>query len=278
MPGTVETLDLAVIGDSRRSGLAALAAEANDAADFEQRLQADGLRASVARGGLLNDAKSLFDRLRGRRLMADLGVFPARVDWLGFHVPQGGSGKLTLAATTEGKGTLGLTLAGFGGGEERTFMLETEDDFGERKECFHLGVDVEVRLRTFAEGGAAEANTMQVDVQQLLRMYLRAEPVCPLCFSGPEKPLRAKPSGDGWDLTADSQGLTKKYSYELGETQKLEVGLDLPLVKTVLKPAVEMSRTLKGACTASYTFPGGACFTGYRMIGRPLDLPFWGRT
>ena len=273
-----ETLDLPIEEDAPQQGLAAIAAsiEGDDAAEFQRRLDASGLRASTARS-LLDDIGLILARLRGRREVEDLGTHTVRLDWLGFHVPQGGTGTLTLKATMEGKSSVHLTFMGFGGGMRRDITLSAERDFGARDRCFYLGVSLEVRLRTFAEGGTTEANVLQVDVEQLLGSYLRPESVCPLCFATQDrKPLRALPTGRGWDLAADEKGITETISYELSTAMELEVGLEIPLLHSTLKPAVAMNRVVKSVCSASYKFPGRSRFTGYRMIGKPLDLTFWG--
>jgi hypothetical protein len=170
-----------------------------------------------------------------------------------------------------------LKFMGFGGGMRRDIKLSAERDFGARDRCFYLGVSLEVRLRTFAEGSSPEANVLQVDVERLLGNYLRSERVCPLCFAAQnQKPLRARPTGRGWDLAADEKGITETISYELGKAMELEVGLEIPLLHSTLKPAVAMNRVVKSVCSASYKFPGRGRFTSYQMIGKPLDLPFWG--
>jgi hypothetical protein len=278
MPDLEETLDLPVEADTPQQGLAAIAAsiKADDTAEFQRRLDASGLRASSARG-FLGDIGQILACLRGRREVEDLGTHTVRLDWLGFHVPQGGAGTLTLKATTEGKSSVHLKFMGFGGGMRRDITLSAERDFGAREQCFYLGVSVEVHLRTFAEGGSTEANVLQIDVERLLGSYLRPEPVCPLCFATQDrKPRRARPTGRGWDLAADEKGITETISYELSEAMELEVGLDIPLLHSTLKPAVTMNRVVKSVCSASYKFPGRGHFTGYQMTGKPLDLPFWG--
>lgn len=278
MPSLEETLDLPVESDTPQQGLAAIAAsiKGDDTTEFQCRLEASGLRASTARG-LLDDIGQILARLRGRREVEDLGMRTVRLDWLGFHVPQGGTGTLTLKATVEGKSSIHLKFMGFGGGMRRDITLSAERDFGARDRCFYLGVALEVRLRTFAEGGSAEANILQVDVDRMLGSYLRPEPVCPLCFAAQHrKPLRARPTGRGWDLTADEQGITETIGYELSKALELEVGLEIPLLHSTLKPAVAMSRVVKSVCSAAYKFPGGGRFAGYQMIGKLLDLPFWG--
>jgi hypothetical protein len=274
-----ESLDLPVVADTPLEGAASIAAavETDDPAEFQRRLAANDLRISSARGKLLDDAMRLLARLRGRREIADLGIHPARLDWLGFHVPPGGSGTLTLKESAEGKSSVQLKFMGFGGGSRRSITLSAERDFGAREQCFYLGVALDVRLRTFAEGGG-EADTLQVDIEQMTGSYLRAEPVCPLCFhSAARKPARAKRMGRGWDLTADDRGVTETIKYDLSEAFELEIGLEIPLLDAPLKPAVEMSRTVKSTCSASYKFPGGARFDAYQLIGNRLDLPFWGK-
>ncbi len=241
------------------------------------RLEANGLRPSSARLASMGDVMQLLDRLRARKEVANFGSHEVKVDWLGFHVPQGGTGSLTLKATREGGSSVNLKFLGFGGGARRAVTLTAERDFGDREGCFYLGVTLELGLRAFAEGGASEANVLQVDIERLVGSYLRSEPACPLCFADRRKPLRARPTGRAWDLTADAKGLTETIGYDLEEALELEVGFDIPLASSALKPAVEISRSVKSACSASYKFPGGVRFTGYQMIGKVLDLEFWGK-
>ena len=281
MTSNVEALDLPTLEDTALDGAAAIAeaVQEDDADAFEQRLRAADLPASSTRADFLDDALRLFARLRGRRLVADLGVFPVEVNWLGFHVPPGGSGQLKLAATQQGKSSVQLKLMGLGGGTRRNISFAAEHDFGARKECFYLGQKLEVRVRTFAEGGAKEANALQVDIENTLDRYLRRLPACPLCFDSPAgKPPLAKATGQGWDLTGDMQGITETIKYELEEALELEVGLEIPLLQSTLKPAAEMSRVIKSVCSASYDFPGGAQFSSYQLVGKRVDLPFWGKS
>lgn len=278
-----EILDLPIEEDTELEGIASLAGsiasedEIEASEDFERLLAENGMRASRSRAGLLDEARRLLRRFRSRRLVADLGSHEVKLDWLGFHVPQGGKGRLVLGSSAEDKALLKLTFMGFGGGARRRVSVSAKRDFGERTSCFYLGSTVPVRILSFAEDGAEEANALQVDVGEPSGNYLRAEEACPLCFgAGHKKPVRAKPTGQGWDLSEDEKGMSETLSYELSRVWQFEVGLEIPLLGSPLKPAIEMSRSFTSSCVASYEFPPGSRFTSYELIGSRLNLPFWG--
>lgn len=278
-----EILDLPVVENTELDGMASLADsidcedEAEAGRQFQNVLEEHGLRASGARGVRIDQALRLFKWFRSRRLVEDLGCHEVDLDWLGFHVPQGGTGRLVLGHSNTEESLLKLTFLGFGGGSRLRYSVSAKRDFGLRSTCFYLGTRVSVRLRTFAENGAAEANVMQVDIGEPVNDYLRPAPDCPLCFrSAGCKPAKAKPSGQSWDLRADGQGISETLTYELSKTWQFEASLKIPVLKTDLKPAIEMTRSIASSCSVAYEFPGGRRFTGYELIGSRLNLPFWG--
>lgn len=271
-----------VLEDTALEGTAAvverLEQEDEDTASAELQRYLD--RQEVGRAGDRGILQDLLDQFRGVRQVADLGTHPTRLEWLAFHVPPGGSGHLTLEVVGTQRAAVELKVMGLGGGSGRTFTLGAERDLGSRDRCFALGAWIDVRLRTFRGRGADAVEELRVDVEGVTNCYLEPLLPCPLCFTDPaRRPLRARPTGLGWDLASDDTGVTERLSVEFTRESELEVTLEIPGVPLAgLVPGVAMSREVRSRCEAEYVFPGGANYVAYELVGRRKDFPFWGRT
>ena len=83
-------------GDADNDGVAAALAEHVDAA---------GLDRPSARGNVLEVYRAIVQRIRGRHLVKDLGEHEFSIDWLSFHIPQGGKGQLENSRVQRGTAT-----------------------------------------------------------------------------------------------------------------------------------------------------------------------------
>ncbi|GGN85219.1 hypothetical protein GCM10010112_65420 [Actinoplanes lobatus] len=271
---------LPILEDAYLAGPAATLAEMDGADDvvvaaaIEERMTGYGLAVPGARGP--GGLQRLLDRLRGRVLRADLGVHPAEVPWLRFHVPPGGSAQLVLERQVERKGGVTLKFMGLGSGSGRSVTLGAEQDFGDRADCFTLGAKLDVRLRVYADDGR---DSVQVDVERVVGTSLASRVPCGFCFRAPEPGPQPRKLDREWDLEDDPHGLTETLTHETLNASDLEIGLEIPGVDLGgLTPGLTCSRSVTSTCTATYRFPGNACFRAYTEILPGLDLPFWGRS
>ncbi len=269
-----------IINEARLVGPAAILDEMSGADDaavaaaIEKRMNEYG----IAVPGELASAslRRLVDRLRGRRLLEDFGVHQAQVEWLRFHVPPGGTARLTLERKAERTGGVTLKFMGLGFGSGRSVALGAEHDFGDRTDCFSLGALVDVHLRTYTESDGRIA--VQVDVEGVAGISLASRMPCGLCFQPPEAGPVPRKQEHEWDLDDDPHGLTAKVTYETTDISDVEISPKIPEVELGgLIPGLSMNRSIMSSCVATYTFPGHACFRSYHEVPRRLDLPFWGR-
>jgi hypothetical protein len=275
--------ELCILDDDPLPGPAAVldACAGTDDADaafaLQDYMREAGVAVSGARFGL-GDIRRLVRRIRDRSLVRDLGAYPTNVEWLGFHVPPGGSASLALSQETARAGSVKLKVMGLGFGSGRSIKLGSAQNFGVRDRCFTLGVKLQIRLRTYTEHSGRE-DLLQVDVEQVLGSFLATPAACTWCFKAPAPGAVPREREREWDLTDDPTGLTETVTYELGESADVEIGLNLPGAGLgSLTPSVAVNRSFTSSCVAMYTFPGKARFTSYRQIPRALDLPFWGRS
>jgi hypothetical protein len=278
-PGLIILHDDVLTGPAAIVDELAQTEEEQIALELQNRLRKQGVALPGARG-LWDEFRRIVAKLRGRQLVSDLGVHEVRVDWMGFHVPPGGSASLKFETTASQEEGVQLKFMGLGFGSGRSISLASEQDFGDRERCFYLGVKLAVHLQTYAEDDGEDADSLQVDVVNVLGSYLRAPESCSLCFASPDHaPRRAQRTGREWDLTEDTRGLTETETFEFGEESELEVGLNIPIAGLdKFTPAVALSRKVSSRCVASYEFSGQACFTAYQLVGARKDFPFWGKT
>jgi hypothetical protein len=250
------------------------------AKELSRRLMDQGIAVPGDRKdlGLVAYLMGLLRRLRGRRLVRDLGVHKARLQWLSLHAPPGGTAHLKLARAATGEGGIILKFMGLGYGSGLEFKTTAEHDFGKRGQCFTLGSIVKVQLREYAEADADAQRTVQVDVVERIGTFLDSHERCPKCFTAPETGPQPRRLERTWDLTGDPHGLTEKWTHELTDSSEVEVGLDLPVLAMAdLTAGIAISRSVRSTCEASYVLPGGARFSTYCDLLPGLELPFWGR-
>jgi hypothetical protein len=279
-----EMFALEIVGERELAGPAATLDELLNhddeevAEELRKRLAGQGVAVPGDRKDLNLGAyiMGLLRRLRGRRLVRELGVHEARLQWLSFHTPPGGTAHLKLARSVTGEGGIILKLIGLGYGSGLEFKTTAELDFGERDQCFSLGSIVKVQLREYAEADARQ--TVQVDVVERIGTFLDSHERCPKCFTAPETGPQPRRLERTWDLTGDPQGLTEKWTHDLIDSSEIELGLDLPVLTAAgLTAGVAISRSVQSTFDANYILPGGARFSAYCDLLPGLDLPFWGR-
>jgi hypothetical protein len=277
---------LEIVEERELSGPAATLAELLEhddkqvAEELSRRLVDQGVAVPGDRKGLdlVAYLMGLLRRLRGRRLVRDLGVHEARLQWLSFHAPPGGTAHLKLARAATGEGGITLKFMGLGYGSGLELTTTAERDFGERGQCFSLGSIVKVRLREYAEADADARHTVQADVVERIGTFLDSHEHCPKCFTAPETGPQPRRLERTWDLMGDPHGLTETWTHELADSSEVELGLDLPVLATAgLTAGIAISRSVQSTCEANYVLPGGARFSAYCDLLPCFDLPFWGR-
>jgi len=127
--------------------------------------------------------RNLLNQFRGMTQVADLGTHPTKLEWLAFHVPQGGTGQLQLEVTGTQHAAVQLKVMGLGGGSGRTFTFGSERDLGTRDMCFALGAWIDVRLRTFRGREDDAPEELRVDVEAVTNSYVEPLLPCALCFT-----------------------------------------------------------------------------------------------
>lgn len=250
--------------------------DAHVAGALAEHMAQAGLDAPAKRGMVGDAYREIVRRIRGRRLIEDLGEHEFSIDWLGFHVPQGAKGqlKITSAGTTGYGVKLEVLGLGFGSGCRRTLTIN--EDFRERSQCLSLGQRVRAHVRSYADRGKATASLVQVDVLAVLADERRALEPCPECAAADEL-LDLEP-GAAHDLRGDPVGQVYQESIKLESDESVDVGLPLSIPGLKLKPSVSIKRSMQLECAVKYDLPGGHLYTPYLRSDGWTGLPVWRRT
>jgi hypothetical protein len=274
---------LQVLSDEPIQGPAAFV-EARPGTDPD--MLAEELRAHVLDSGIavpgargpIDAFRRMVERLRGRTLIQDLGEHSFPINWLTFHVPLGGKGKLRIANTEDTKLGVGIGLSGLGFGSGRRITLTVNQDFRLRNTCLRLSQLVRARILAYATDDSRRPAHLQVDVLKLLSRQSTALEKCPDCQGADaEDAYMLEQAGPAIDLSQDSVGQIHDEELLLEDDSELELGLPLSLPGLEVKPAVAVNRSIRLRCTIHYEFPGSHCFTPYRRLDGWADLPFWRR-
>jgi hypothetical protein len=273
---------LVILEDAPLEGTASVVERLGDEDDEAASLALDQHldQQEVGKAGDRGMVRNLLDKFRRMREVADLGTHPTKLEWLAFHVPPGGTGQLQFEVAGTQHAAVQLKVMGLGGGSGRKVTFGAERDLGVRDQCFALGAWIDVRLRTFRGRDDDAPEELRVDVEAVTNSYVEPLQPCALCFSAAaRRPLRARPTGTGWDLTSDDKGVTERLTVEFTREAEMEVTLAFPGVSLGgLVPGIAMNREVRSRCEALYMFPGRANFVGYELVGRRKDFPFWGRS
>lgn len=236
----------------------------------------NGIAVPGARGPI--DAfRRIVRRIRGRTITEDLGEHELSINWLTFHVPMGGKGKLHLANSEESELGIQLGLLGLGFGSGRRVTLSINQDFRERNHCLRLSQLVRARVLRHTTDNYRDPAQIQVDVLELLAHQAATLEQCTDCLSAAVDVSMLEQAGPTIDLTLDPVGRTQEEEFLLEDNSEIEIGLPLSLPGLEISPSVAVNRSVHLRCTILYEFPGGHRFTPYRKLDNWEDLPLWRR-
>jgi hypothetical protein len=258
--------------------VAALAAADDDetaAARLHEELDAVGIAVPTERG-VPQALRWIVGRVRGQRLVDDLGEAPSSFELLALHVPPGGTGALALerGAAPERQVSISALGAGFGGGRKLTIALN--EGIAARTSCMRILQHVTLRVRRF-EGGDGQAPLVSTDVAAYGARELQAWPDCPYCGAAEPDPFEYDAdSANALDLRGYDADVAREQSITLEGSRKADVGLSLTLPGAgAVSAGFHLEQQTRIACTVSYSFPPGRCFTPYRPRGQAAVLPYW---
>jgi hypothetical protein len=226
-----------------------------------------------AAGDLL---RKIIARIRGRKLVEDLGLHPLEIPWLSLHVPTRGKARLQLTSAEKGADGIKFSLAGTGFGDGWSFAANLRQDFQERTRCLALVELFQVRLRSYAYADSPHDLEYRSDVVAQVGTGARELARCPLCQPSPnDPPVFARKAGPAIDLIADSIGQTLSQQMVLTGTSEFEIGLKAKLPGDLaLSAGVTCKREVSFTCTVDYTLAGRRRYQAMRQLQFP-DLPFW---
>jgi hypothetical protein len=227
--------------------------------------------------GVVEVFVDLVNRLRGRKLEADLGEHDVDVEWLGFHVPPGGRGTLVLSNAGEQRVGLTLQVMGSGWGSGRAIKLSVEEDYGERADCMRLLLQVSLHATRYSmPDGRSEIATT---VLRARRVRVVSVPGCPSCGQPAAEfnPVDYEIDEQlGIDLTADRAGAKRSRTFELAEEDEFDLGFTLPFGSVGSgKLGLTARRAFSATCATTFEFPAGRSFTPFRDVSGRLQLPVW---
>jgi hypothetical protein len=271
--GFTVTEDLPVVGLADR--LAELGDEDREGAATRLREYADstGVPGPAPRGALSDAYGQLVDRLRGRRVIEDLGEHPAAFAWLELHVPPGGSGQLGLQNEQGSDSGVALSIVGLNYGNGRVAKLSVSEDFGERQKCLQLVQHVSVRVVRHADGPP------RGDVTRVRHVEVVPWLECPRCGQSPSEldTVSYELAGTGLDLSHDEAGAERTMVHELSGSGERGLGVSIPLPADVpaLTVSFKATTTFSLVCNARYHFAAGRHYTPVRPVDDGPALPFW---
>jgi hypothetical protein len=266
------TEDLPVVGLADRLAELGDADTDEAAARLREHVAATGIPAPAPRGA--TDAyRWIVERLRGRRVVEDLGEHAASVGWLELHVPPGGSGQLALRNEQGSDSGVTLSIVGLGYGNGRVARLSVSEDFGEREHCLQLVQHLSVRIVRHADGPP------RGDVTGIRHVEVVPWPDCPRCGQSASNldTVGYELAGAGLDLSRDEAGAERTVVHELSGTGERRLGVSIPLPAG--GPALTASFSAKTSfalvCDARYRFASGRHYTPVRPVDDGPVLPFW---
>ncbi len=203
----------------------------------------------------------LADRLSRRRLVAELGVYPATVEWLTLHVPQPGTAALDWNVTGEKDATVAITLvAGVGTG--RKISWSAQQSIPPQLAClrFLQHVAVEVRLYEHRDG----VIDRQVDVVATRGRELATVSDCHLCCTRWEDidPFEFE-ALETIDYRNLESGAMETYNYDVSRSRTLEIGVTLPALENG-RFGMSVRNAEAAGWQVKYQFPGGRIYLGVR--------------
>lgn len=279
-----ELLPLEIVEEMKLKGPAATFEELHNQTDQEiakelsSQFERQGIAVPGARNysDMISYLRGLVSRLRGRKLIQDLGIHESRIKWLECHIPPGGEAHLKLEQGQKSEKGVNLKLMGLGFGSGLEFKLTTEYDFGKRSRCFHIGNIVDVQMKEYQEKGGQR--TIQVDVLRSIGTYLDDKFKCNKCFSSPEEGPLLRKLDRVWDLSGSLNGLTETITYDLSKDIEIELGLHNPILnKSGISAGIAVKRSIGSKCEATYIFSGNARYSAFSDIMSDLGLSYWGK-
>lgn len=242
------------------------------AAELLERARSVGVGLPVSRGP--GRYLGIVERIRGRRLVKDLGQRDFTVDWFAFHVPPGGSGRLKVGHKSQETAGLKLKVLGLGFGSGRSLSLALEDDYGERSSCLRLRRTFEGQFQAYEDRSGQQY--IQVDVLRVVKDQQSTLAVCDRCGVGALPPLDFTPApGVAIDVTDDPRGRSLSDVLTIKDDRELELSLPIKFPGLDITPGVALKREVELECSYAYTLPGGRCYTPYRDADGWQDFPFW---
>jgi hypothetical protein len=274
-----------VVADEPIEGVAArvavIPADVDDEAAgalLRDGLVADGLSLPVERG-FPDVARRIVARLRGRRLLDDLGRAEASFELYSLHVPPRGRAALELRRGAITDRLISVTALGLGFGDGRKLTLAIDEDIPERGACMRVLQQVVLHVRRFAGGGEGSEPLVTTDVVAWGPRRPTVLDPCPYCHvfaDGPDQLDYEQDVGEALDLRSFDGPVTRKVTCTLEGSSKADIGLAVPVPGAgTLQAGFALEQQIKLECTASYTFPAGRLFMPYRRRGARAMLPYW---
>jgi hypothetical protein len=186
-------------------------------------------------------------------------------------------GALVMRNAGEQRVGLKLQVLGSGWGSGRAVKLSVAEDYGERRKCMRLLLQVTLHANRYATpDGRSEIATTVLGARRV-RVVSVAD--CPFCGrpTGEFNPVAYEIDEQlGIDLTSDHLGAKRSRTFQLTGEDELELGIALPLEsRGTGKVGLTTRRGFSATCETRFDFPAGRSFTPYRDAGAVLQLPFW---
>jgi hypothetical protein len=279
----METFDAVVLADEPITGvaerLAALEADGEEAAALLRwGLERDGIALPVERG-VPASLERIVERVRGRRLIEDLGETPSSFELLALHVPPGGRAKLAVRRSAESNQRMSVNALGFGFGGGRKLTIALSEGIAERTSCMRVMQHVVLHVRRFVVGEeSASDEQVTTDLVRYGAREPRAWPDCPYCGPGKEPdPFDFDiDEANALDLRGFDAELTREQSYTLERERKADVGVTVTVPGAgPIAAGFHLEQVTSIDCTVSYAFPPGKCFVPYRSREGTPALPYW---
>lgn len=265
--------DEPVAGIADRAAAVLAEADGDTAGDrLAFSLAADGMSLPAERRGLPDIGRRIIDRLRGMRLVEELGEVDATFEIVGLHVPPAGKAALQMRSSATVDNQVSIIALGSGFGRGRSLTLSVDEEIPERDRCMVILQHVTLAVRRLARGDDSMlrtdvvgwSNQEHIGMPSCVHCGVPGDDLDPLEFEEDEQ--------SALDLRLFDTAVTRRHAWTLTGKRKADIGVDWA-GKAGAGFRIEQQTTI--SCTPSYTFAAGRWFVPYRRRGDTAALPYW---
>ncbi len=213
--------------------------------------------------------RRLVSRLRGRRLLDDLGTADVIVDVFHMHTPPSGTAAIDFETSRDRTSELTIKAFGLGYGKGRTQRAVISESLPARDSCLRICQHIVVSVRRFGVPGVPSADEICTDVVSFGPRVLEPWPTCPRCGvarGGLDLSTKVILIEQAVDMRTFDTALERHYDLSLSSGSSFEAGVQvaLPGGTGQVHTGVDVKTSLTWQCQVRYSFAAGYFYIPYR--------------